>query len=450
MKKLLSFATLLLFFTNMSWAYDFCATTPTGQMLYYDNNADGTVTLTFAGTIGNPYTPTHPGPAGMLVIPSQVEGKTVTTIGDLALQGCIGLTSVTVPETVTQIGGYAFAYNTELEELVLPATITELPHHICYGCTSLESITIPASVTIIGEVAFGDCESLTAITLPDATTVVGSNAFDGCTSLASIDLNQVEVVYDNAFEGCTSLTSVTLPESLDTIRFAFDECTGLRQVVLNAPNCIMWDGFSGAFPVNDYITDVIIGTSVESISDNAFYGFSALEEVVIPDNVQTIGSDGFSYAYGLQSLTIGSGVRSIGDYAFAGNSALDSIVMRGPVPTIESMTFFLVPDDIPLHVPCGQSAAYASAEYWSSFTNIIEDCGGVSIDQPGQHQILTSVQDRHITIRTDNPVQVRLYDVMGRTVYNGTVQTSARITVPTSGLFVMRTSDGTSTKVLVP
>lgn len=429
-------------------AYDFCATAPTGQMLYYNNNDDGTVTLTYPGEIGNPYTPSHPGPEGVLVIPSQVEGKTVSAIGSLALYGCPRLTSVTVPETVTQIGGYAFAYNTSLEELVLPATLTKLPNHICCHCTSLPSITIPAAATIIGEVAFGDCESLTAIILPDATTIVEDNAFSECTALASIDLNRVEKVDYSAFNGCTSLTSITLPESLDTLRFAFDECTGLRQVVFNAPNCIM-DEYSGAFPVNEYITDVVIGTSVVSIPNYAFFGFSALEEVEIPDNVQTIGEECFSYAYGLQSLIIGSGVRSIGDYAFAGNRELDSIVMRGPVPTIASATFLMVPEDIPLHVPCGQGAAYAAAEYWSSFTNIIEDCGGASIDQPGQPQTETTVEGREITIRTGQPVQIRLSDMVGRTVYDGTVQTSVRITAPASGLYVMQTADGASTKVLV-
>lgn len=429
-------------------AYDFCATAPTGQMLYYNNNDDGTVTLTYPGEIGNPYTPSHPGPEGVLVIPSQVEGKTVSAIGSLALYGCPRLTSVTVPETVTQIGGYAFAYNTSLEELVLPATLTKLPNHICSHCTSLPSITIPAAATIIGEVAFGDCESLTAIILPDATTIVEDNAFDGCTSLASIDLNRVEKVGYSVFNGCTSLTSITLPESLDTIGSSFYGCTGLRQVVLNAPNCIMGNG-QGAFPINDYITDVVIGPAVVSIPDKAFYGFSALEEVVIPDNVQTIGEDGLSYAYGLRSLTIGSGVCSIGDYAFAGNRELDSIVMRGPVPTIASATFSLVPDDIPLHVPCGQGAAYAAAEYWSRFTNIIEDCGEASIDQLAQPQIQATVEGRQITIRTGHPVQVRLSDVVGRTLYEGTVQTSVRIAAPASGLYVMQTSDGTSTKVLV-
>ena len=53
-------------------------------------------------------------------------GDGVTTIGENAFQGCIGLTSVMIPESVTSIGNYAFA-----------------------DCSGLTSITIPKSVTTI-------------------------------------------------------------------------------------------------------------------------------------------------------------------------------------------------------------------------------------------------------------------------------------------------------------
>ena len=51
--------------------------------------------------------------------------------------GCIGLTSVTIPETVTSIGACAF-----------------------YGCSGLTSVTIPKSVTSIGNYAFYGCDGL--------------------------------------------------------------------------------------------------------------------------------------------------------------------------------------------------------------------------------------------------------------------------------------------------
>ena len=48
--------------------------------------------------------------AGDVVIPSEIDGHTVTGIVDRAFEGCGALTSVTIPDSVTSIGGYAFNY----------------------------------------------------------------------------------------------------------------------------------------------------------------------------------------------------------------------------------------------------------------------------------------------------------------------------------------------------
>ncbi len=55
----------------------------------------------------------------------------MTSIGDYALSGCSGLTSISIPNSVTSIGDYALS-----------------------GCYVLTSITIPNSVTSIGKYAF--------------------------------------------------------------------------------------------------------------------------------------------------------------------------------------------------------------------------------------------------------------------------------------------------------
>ena len=79
-------------------------------------------------------------------------------IGDLAFEGCSGLTSLTLPSGLTEIGSCTFR-----------------------GCSGLTSLTLPSGVTEIGYSAFEGCSGLTSIyvyteKLPD----MGRDVFDGC------------------------------------------------------------------------------------------------------------------------------------------------------------------------------------------------------------------------------------------------------------------------------
>ena len=78
------------------------------------------------------------GDGGAVVIPSEIDGKPVTIIGENAFSGCNFLTSVVIPKSVTAIGDEAFR-----------------------GCTSLTSVIIPEGVTKIGDGAFKGSRSLT-------------------------------------------------------------------------------------------------------------------------------------------------------------------------------------------------------------------------------------------------------------------------------------------------
>ena len=194
-------------------------------------------------------------PLGELVIPSEINGQTITSIGDSAFEGCSGLTSVTIPESVTSISYAAFK-----------------------KCSALTSVTIPNSVTSIGDSAFYYCSALTSVTIPNSVTSIGNKAFEGCSGLTSVTIpNSVTSIGQFAFSSCSKLTSVTIPESVTSISYAaFRYCSGL--------------------------TSVTIPNSVTSIDGVAFGSCTKLPSVTIPNSVKSIGYLAFGSCTNLKSI----------------------------------------------------------------------------------------------------------------------------------------------------
>lgn len=94
-----------------------------------------------------------------VVIPEQIDGKTVTMLARGAFYNKTNLKSITLPKTLTYIKGCAF-----------------------WGCTSLESIVFPDGISTIEEYAFAECYSLKSVTIPKSVTSIGRELFYGLTS----------------------------------------------------------------------------------------------------------------------------------------------------------------------------------------------------------------------------------------------------------------------------
>lgn len=121
-----------------------------------------------------------------IVIPSVIDGVTITEIADYAIEYCLNLTSVVIPDTVTKIGIKAFDRCYALESVVLPDTISYIGNGAFSQCTSLESITIPDGINTIGFYMFTGCSSLKEIYIPSSVESFGYDVFKDCTSLESI------------------------------------------------------------------------------------------------------------------------------------------------------------------------------------------------------------------------------------------------------------------------
>ena len=240
---------------NMASAHDIAVANSNGKTIYYNYNSDGSsVSVTYQGTSYSSYSNEY---TGDIVIPETVtySGQTysVTTIGSSAFRGCIGLTSVTIPNSVTSIGGSAFN-----------------------GCRGLTSVTIPNSVTSISSSAFNGCRGLTSVTIPNSVTSISSSAFNGCSGLTSVTWNAKNYP---AFSRPSSSPFYNIRTQIKEFIMG-DEVTSIPLYM--------------CFEMSN-LKSVIIPNSVTSIGGDAFYGCSGLTSVTIPNSVTSIGIGAFSY-----------------------------------------------------------------------------------------------------------------------------------------------------------
>ena len=282
--------------------------------LTYANKADGTVSITgYTGTA-----------AGELLLPSAIDGKKVTEIGENAFSNCDFTGSLTIPDTVTTIGDSAFDR--------------------CVGFTG--SLTISNSVTIIGEEAFNDCHGFTgSLTLPNSVTNIGDSAFQHCTGFTgSLTIsNSVTTIGNNVFEGCRGfIGSLTLPNSVKTIgNKAFEGCRGFTGS-LTLPNSVTSIGEFAFRYCSGFTGSLTIQSGVKTIGQSAFEGCGGFTgSLTLPNSVTSIGEFAFLRCSGFTgSLTIPNSVTSIGLAAFDGCSGFTgNLALSSGMQTIAKSSF---------------------------------------------------------------------------------------------------------------
>ena len=114
-----------------------------------------------------------------VVIPSQIDGKTVVAIGNNAFNDGdtglgLGITSVIIPNTITSIGRNAFEGN-KLTNVTIPSSVTLIAIY-AFANNKLTNVEIPSSITRIGDYAFAD-NKITLVKFPSTPITFGCDVF---------------------------------------------------------------------------------------------------------------------------------------------------------------------------------------------------------------------------------------------------------------------------------
>ena len=282
-----------------------------------------------------------------------------------------------------------------IKDLVIPDDITTINNNAFYMCESLESVVIPNSVTSIGSYSFGYCKNLTSVAIPNGVTSIGTGAFGNCTGLSFVAISEsVTSIGNYAFQNCSNLISVTVemtePVAIDSYVFPnranttlyvpvgckaayetanywkeFKEIVEMpsqlndgdvftvktlenidmtfKVISVSDKTCQVGKGdgsaaISTSYEGNLNIPSVVYGYRVISISYRSLRKTS-ITSVVIPNGIETIGTEAFEQCSKLTSIDIPNGVKTIGSEAFKTCSVLETARIPGSIQTIYSEVF---------------------------------------------------------------------------------------------------------------
>lgn len=222
-------------------------------------------------------------------------------------------------------------------DVVIPETynglaVTSIADNAFKG-TNITSLVVPNSVTHIGKNAFIDCIYLKSLTLP----FIGE------------DLNSERNNYFSYLFGGTkesgliwtgqglSLEDVTITQAKTIPNNAFFGCSRVDKIVL--PEGITSVG-SEAFAGCSDLIEVNIPNSVQEIGWNAFSNCFKLKEMNIPYGVTTIKNGAFRRCESLKEIEIPNSVIDIEMYSFSHCINLEKLILPNSVKTIGEEAFY--------------------------------------------------------------------------------------------------------------
>ena len=256
-----------------------------------------------------------------IVVPQNIHGVTVTSVGENAFNGesGVGFKEIILPETVTDIKNSAFASNSTIE-YVVAENVETIGSRAFYNCSSLFTLDAP-NVKIINAEAFKNSQKFSCFNSLNVE-LVDDYAFDYVKGIKELNLDRLKGLGVNAFSH-TNLEKVTFSSLQSFKEFGGRYCSGalsscryLQEIYM--PSLEEWGGYIGGPRTCGSLESLRIfyAPKLKTLGDKALYNCMSLE-IVNVESVEEIYYEAFKYCTSLNKLYLPN-VKEIGKDAFQG------------------------------------------------------------------------------------------------------------------------------------
>ena len=326
-----------------------------------------------------------------------VLGKGLTTVDEYSFAGCTGLKQITIPENIQSIDAQAFAGCVNLTDIYIPATVTGIAEDAFLNC---DNVTIHADEGSVAAqfaqklaeqknrdplVTAAPVQTPTAVSRPDtqATTepvstatpapvatpvpgnVLGSTIIVGNHALVMVHPGEEKVQQGYTEPEAGQETGEEQDITAETENGKIPEWMYYRNQSVSAVTIPEGTTEIGRFAFSrSSLRTVTIPEGVTVIDYAAFYHCDNLDNVILPDTVNTVGAKAFThtgwlddfeensmddflisgdilvaYKGNLPEVVIPDGVRVIAEEAFRNHTELKKVHLPASVTNIGNDAF---------------------------------------------------------------------------------------------------------------
>ena len=267
-----------------------------------------------------------------LIVPDEIDGKTVTEIAQKAI-GQTSLHTISLPKTLTYIGDSDFSHAKNLTSIEVrdseygKTRFWTDENGVLYGYvdhhTDVDQTTYDKYLELL---CYPSAKIEKSYTVDDKVTAIAGSAFSNCFYLEKINLgNGVRKLGVAAFKNCMSIQSITIPKNVQKIGYNVAYfCDKLAAYHVDEQNENYCD-IDGVLYTKDK-SKLVIYPKAKKLTDQIYTVDPACKE---------IEGMAFGYAAGLKEIKLPDGLTTIGRYVFLCCEQLEKLQIPETVTTIK-------------------------------------------------------------------------------------------------------------------